>query len=800
MQRNDLAETQAQLLPSGQMTLGVAPAHPWEHPPRDLPPYTGSENARRVLARRYLRRDADGESLETPEQLFWRVASTIAEVDARHGSAPQAVLQTSRAFYEAMVEGRFLPNSPTLMNAGRPLGQLAACFVLPVEDTLSNGADGIYDTLRSMALIHQSGGGTGFSFSRIRPSGDPVQSSTGVASGPVSFMRLYDRSTDVVKQGGTRRGANMGILRVDHPDVRSFLSCKSDTAEITNFNISLAVTDAFMEAVEQGEDYALIHPVSGQVVARESAQEIWDLLVQGAWANGEPGVFFIDEANRHNPVPHLGAYEATNPCGEQPLLAWDVCNLGSINLGRFAKPGAGGQNLRARVDWAGLREAVHLAVHFLDNVLDANRYPLPQIQARAESIRRIGLGVMGWADLLVRVGAPYNSEEAVALAREVMAFVDGEARSASTQLAEQRGVFPEWTRSVWGPDESCARSPDGARIRPHLPLRHCNLTTVAPTGSISILADCSGGIEPHFAVAFERNQAGIRMPEVNQDFTELARAQGWYSDALMQAIARSGHIQHVEVPDAVRRLFVTAHEIEPEWHVRTQAAFQEHTDAAISKTTNFPNEASVEQVREIFELAWRLRTKGVTVYRDGSRPGQVLAKGAKEEGSRAEAPAVAPSPEQAPPRARPQVLRGCTIKNDSPLGTLYVTINEDGGGQPFEVFCAVGKAGGAANADMEAIGRLISLALRNGLPLPTIRDQLRGISCDRAVGFGPGKVLSGPDAIARALDLYLGTAGATPTPTGRTDALLSCPECGGSHLAFEEGCMTCHVCGYSACG
>src|SRR5690606_10530960 len=457
-----------------------------------LPPVELSENARIILARRYRKKDEQGRPIEEPEQLFWRVARVIAEQDAKYGASEGAVDALAREFYRMMTQRIFEPNSPTLMNAGRPLGQLSACFVLPVEDTLSNGRDGIYDTLRSMALVHQSGGGTGFSFSRLRPAGDFVRSTSGVASGPVSFMRLYDSSTEVVKQGGTRRGANMGILRVDHPDIREFITCKNDVTQITNFNISVAVTDAFMEALKKGEKYPLLNPRTGEVVGHEDAREIFDLIVEGAWSTGEPGVFFIDRANHYNPVPKLGSYEATNPCGEQPLLPYDVCNLGSVNVGAFAKLDAPAHApVDEKIDWDGLRQAVHLATHFLDNVIDANQYPLPQIHELAHKIRRIGLGIMGWADLLARVGVPYNSEEGVELGRKVMAFIDDESKNASEKLAEQRGAFPAWEESIWGPDETCARDADGNRIRPMRKLRNCNTTTVAPTGTISIIAGCS---------------------------------------------------------------------------------------------------------------------------------------------------------------------------------------------------------------------------------------------------------------------------------------------------------------------
>ena len=578
-----------------------------------------SHNALTVLERRYLVKDDHGAPAEKPEDLFWRVARSVAAADGVYGASDKAVETLAETFFELMATRVWMPNSPTLMNAGRPLGQLSACFVLPVEDCLSNGRNGIYDTLRAMALVHQSGGGTGFSFSRLRPKNDVVRSTMGVASGPVSFMKLYDASTDVVKQGGTRRGANMGILRVDHPDILEFITCKDDLTQVTNFNISVAVTDRFMAAVEAGAGYDLIHPRTGQVVGQLDAREVFRKIVHGAWKTGEPGVFFVDRANAYNPVPHLGSYEATNPCGEQPLLPYDVCNLGSVNVGLFVRDGD--------VDWERLRTAVHLCTHFLDNVIDANRYPLAEIDELAKRIRRVGLGVMGWADLLVRLGIPYNSDDGVALGRRLMQFVDEEAKLVSEKLAEQRDVFPEWERSIWGPDATCARGPAGERVRPMRRLRNCNLTTVAPTGTISIIAGCSSGIEPLFAVAFMRNQAGVLMPDVNADFVASAKQEGWGSDDLMQRIAESGHIHFDEVPPRWQRVFVTAHDVTPEWHIRMQGAFQEFTDSAISKTCNFPQGASAEDVEQIYRLAFELGCKGVTVYRDGSREQQVLSTG-----------------------------------------------------------------------------------------------------------------------------------------------------------------------------
>lgn len=811
-----------------------------------------SENAITVLERRYLIKDDDGRPTEGPEELFWRVASTVAAPDAKYGASEGALEELAEAFYGIMTKRVWMPNSPTLMNAGRPLGQLSACFVLPVEDSLSNGQSGIYDTLRHMALVHQSGGGTGFGFSRLRPTNSVVRSTMGVASGPVSFMSLYDASTEVVKQGGTRRGANMGILRVDHPDILQFIACKDDTTKITNFNISVAATDAFMEAVERDEEYDLLDPHTNEVVGGLNAREVFSKIIRGAWKTGEPGVFFIDKANYYNPVPHIGSYEATNPCGEQPLLPYDVCNLGSVNVGVFVKDG--------ELDWDALRKIVHLCTHFLENVIDANRYPLPQITDLANRIRRIGLGIMGWADLLVKLGIPYHSEDAVELAGKLMRFVDEEAKVESERLALLRGVFPEWEKSIWGPDETCARNAAGERIRPMRRLRHCNLTTVAPTGTISIIAGCSSGIEPLFAVAFMRNQAGVLMPDVNDHFVEIAKREGWYSDELMQRIGEAGHIRFDEVPETWQRVFVTAHDVAPEWHIRMQAAFQEHTDSAISKTCNFPYEATEDDVRQIYELAYSLNCKGVTVYRDGSRNMQVLSTGAtakqvvEQKGggevsreSMAELQSTVAELEaelsrtkqmlheaesenlqRRARRSRPELLRGTTRRVETPMGKMYVTITEDKKGQPFEVFMSLGKAGGALMADVEAIGRLVSLALRSGIPLTAIYQQLRGISSDRVIGLGANKVRSVPDAVGIALEKWMQdkqgvqqelleqTSDAVATVTSQTEVsgagelveyrhveheLFSgaCPDCG-SQLEFAEGCKKCHTCGFSECG
>ncbi len=818
-----------------------------------------SANARTVLEKRYLVKDKSGKPVETPEDMFWRVATVVAEADRRYGASDHDVYGTAVQFYELMTQRRFEPNSPTLMNAGRPLGQLSACFVLPVADALSNGTDGIYDTLTSMALIHQSGGGTGFSFSRLRPSGSMVRSTTGVASGPVSFMKLYDASTEAVKQGGTRRGANMGILRVDHPDVLDFISCKEDLTQVVNFNISVGITRKFMDALKADGEYELVHPSTGQVVGTLKAKDVWDKMIAGAWRTGEPGVFFIDEANKYNPVPHLGAYEATNPCGEQPLLAYDVCNLGSVNVGIYANNGS--------MDWDALRADIRLSTHFLDNIIDVNKYPLPEIDALSKKIRRIGLGVMGFADALIKLGIRYDSPEGVEFGRRVMEFLDVEGKAQSELMAKQRGAFPEWAQSIWGPDATCARDEEGSRIRPMQLLRNCNVTTVAPTGTISIIAGCSSGLEPLFAVAFMRNQAGVMMPDVNEDFVAMAKAGGWYSDELMERIAKTGTINHPEVPAKVKEIFRTANEIPAEWHIRMQAAFQLHCDSAISKTTNFAHTATQDDVRTIYDLAYELNCKGVTVYRDGSRDGQVLSTGAtagaaaKRKGDNAADTSElvelkehiseiemenerlkkllfeseAENLNRRMKRSRPGSLRGTTIRKETPLGVMFVNITEDEKGQPFEVFINLGKAGGSAMADAEALGRMLSLALRSGIPMMEIHKQLRGISSDRAVGLGPHKVLSMPDAVGQALyewwqdkqgvqqDLLSsqapsqGAPAASPTSvpvmvlansaqpqmernTRDTGEFIgSCPDCG-SQLEYAEGCVKCHTCGFSECG
>ena len=587
-----------------------------------------SENAKVVMERRIAQRNDKGDAIETPDECFRRVAQNLAEAELKFGGTEGDRAAAEESFYRLMASLDFLPNSPTLVNAGHELQQLSACFVLPVPDSI----DGIFEAIRHTAIIHKSGGGTGFAFSRLRPANDRVQSTMGVASGPVSFMKVFDAATEAIKQGGTRRGANMGILRIDHPDIDAFIEMKSDMTTLQNFNISVAVTDAFMQAVEAGTTYDIINPKTGEPVYKRDAREIWETMFEHAWKNGDPGVVFIDRINdgRANPVPKRGPVESTNPCGEQPLYSYDSCNLGSINLGHLTMGAPGSKE----VDWTHLRQVVRRTVHLLDNVIEMNHYPIPQIQETSQAIRRIGLGVMGWSDMLIDMRIPYSSEKALDLAREVMGFIQKEADSASQQLATVRGNFPDWADSIYGP-----RGAEGPR-----PMRNSTRTTIAPTGTLSIIADCSGGIEPVFALAFIRSHyldkddptKRTELPEVNAQFAAAAREGGFYSDELIRFLAEGGHLaERAEVPNWVKDTFVTAHDISPDWHVRMQAAFQEATDNAVSKTINFPNTATVDDVRTAYELAYRTGCKGITIYRDGSRDLQVLKHADKSDGEKA---------------------------------------------------------------------------------------------------------------------------------------------------------------------
>ena len=591
-----------------------------------------SENAIKVLEKRYLKRDKDGNCTETPSDMFKRVAETIAKGDLNFGKSQEEVNQLSKRFYDAITHRFFMPNSPTLMNAGRELGQLAACFVLPVEDSL----EGIFETIKNTALIHQSGGGTGFSFSRLRPKNSVVKSTMGVSSGPVSFMEVFNAATEAVKQGGTRRGANMGILRVDHPDIIEFINCKSDNDKLNNFNISVAITDKFMDAYLKGEDYDLVNPQNNEVVGRMCAKDVFDLIVDCAWRNGEPGVVFIDKMNADNPTPLIGAIESTNPCGEVPLLPYEACNLGSINLGLMMKEENGSMN----VDWDLLEKTVRTAMRFLDNVIEVNKYPLPQISELVSNNRKIGLGVMGWADMLMKAGISYSSEDGTKLAGQVMEFIDYISKSESIELAKERGRFNNFKGSIYDQPnylfnkfkgKSAGKISDDmwAKLDSDIQkygLRNATTTCIAPTGTISMIAGASGGVEPLFGLVFSRLiMDGTEMLEVNPIFKDYMLSHNLYSDNLMAQIAKDGSLSHVEgVPNEIKRIFVTAHDIAPYWHVKMQAAFQLHVDNAVSKTVNFVESATREDIKEVYILAYKNNLKGITVYRNNSRQFQPM--------------------------------------------------------------------------------------------------------------------------------------------------------------------------------
>jgi len=748
-----------------------------------------SEPALRVLRERYLIRH-EGEVAETPEEMCWRVAVAIARAEEGFGRSQAGVGEVAAAFYDMMVEGQFLPNSPTLMNAGKGNHlQYSACYVLPVGDSMPE----IFDSVKAAAIIHQSGGGTGFAFSRLRPKNDIVRSTGGRASGPVSFLRVFNAATEAVKQGGTRRGANMGVLRVDHPDILEFIECKLDGG-ITNFNISVAVTDAFMAALEVGGDYELINPRTAQPAGTLSARDVFDRIVHAAWRTGDPGLVFIDRINASpaNPTPELGQIEATNPCGEQPLLPNEACNLGSLNVAQFVRQRDG----RWTVDWEELERVVRLAVRFLDDVIEVNPYPLAVIDATVKANRRIGLGIMGWADLLFALEIPYDSQEALDLADRLIAFVEEKGHDQSARLAEERGAFPNWSRSIY---------------RNGRPLRNSTVTTIAPTGTISMIAGCSSGIEPVFALAFEhRVKSGDTervLRFVSQSFERLGRERGFYSDALMEEVARRGSLHGIPgVPDDARAVFKTAHEIHWSWHVRHQAAFQRRTDNGVSKTINLPAESGEGDVAEAYLLAWREGCLGITVFRDGCKGGQVLNVGVGEGAS-----GNAGTLTERVVKPRPHSLSGATYRMETPIGTAFITVNETPGGDPFEVFVQVGKAGSDTMAVAEALGRLISLVLRLPSPLSAQRrleeviSQLSRIGGGQPTGFGAAKVLSLPDALARTLSEHTGiergdepSAGAGRAGARRRVGDL-CKECGQATFVYEEGCKKCLSCGFNEC-
>lgn len=792
-----------------------------------------SDNAVKVLEKRYLEKDENGNLLEDCDGMFRRVAKAIASADAAY-TDEKGLAAIEQEFYDMMANLEFLPNSPTLMNAGRPLGQLSACFVLPVEDTM----EGIFESIKNAALIHKSGGGTGFSFSRLRAKGSAVNSTGGVASGPISFMKVFNAATEAVKQGGTRRGANMGILRIDHPDIMEFISCKSDNSEITNFNLSVGITEDFMKAVEHNLEYELLDPKTKEPVAKLNAKEVFDIIVEMAWKNGEPGIIFLDRLNRDNVTPKLGEIESTNPCGEQPLLPYEACNLGSINLYNMMDDSHKG------LDFEKLENTVRKAVRFLDNVIEVNKYPLPEIDKMTRGTRKIGLGVMGWADTLCALGLAYNSQAAIDLADKVMSFISDIAMKASQNLAELKGVFPFYEDSIY--------AQKGIKVR------NATTTTIAPTGTLSLIAGVSSGIEPIFAISYIRNvMDNSELVEVNPVFRGAALSGNFYSEELMKKIARVGTVNNMnEVPVQVQEIFVTAHDVLPEWHVKMQAAFQRHTDNAVSKTVNLSHDATTDDVREVFTLAYKTQCKGVTIYRDGSRDLQVLNIGkvkGKEENADKGLPAgeniycdscaVNNMPGKIEPRPRPDITTGFTEKVGIGCGNLYITVNYDENGI-CEVFTNTGRAGGCPSQS-EATSRLVSVALRSGMDVKSIVEQLKGIRCPSTIRQKGLKVLSCPDAIGRLIEKVAkiqsskdedvsGEICATTEysllqkPSARTaDAEQSdcdsqcssctmnevcsnprnegdfvsaeCPECGKA-LEHEGGCVICRSCGYSKCG
>ncbi len=768
---------------------------------------TLTENALRVLERRYLAKDAEGQIIETPEQLFRRVAGAVSLPDRNYGITDEQIKQSAEDFFQMVANLEFMPNSPTLMNAGRPLGQLSACFVLPVGDSMEQ----IFETIKHAALIHKSGGGTGFSFSRLRPRNSVVASTSGVASGPVSFMRVFNAATEAVKQGGTRRGANMGILRVDHPDIDEFVSCKDDVTQITNFNISIAITDEFMRAVKENRHYALINPrtgkeylVNGEVITKH-APTVFNSIIKHAWSTGEPGIIFIDRMNQQAPCPDYEVIEATNPCGEQPLPPYDSCNLGSINLGEmvldeFPRDYDPKQNPEQGVEWDKLARLVKNTVHFLDNIIDANKYPIPEIESQTLKNRRVGLGVMGWADMLVKLRVPYNSEAAFRLGEKVMEFINSEGHIQSSELAKTRGKFPNWEHSRFAAEG--------------VSMRNATVTTIAPTGTISIIAGCSSGIEPYYAVSFVRNvMDNTKLVEVNPLFEKIAKQRGFYSQELMERIALDNSLKNFEeIPADVRDLFVTAADVSPKEHIRMQAVFQRNCDSSVSKTINMDNSATEQDVHDAYWYAYELGCKGVTIYRDGSRPMQVLSTGktgaqpAKPEATPQlelipEPPKAVATPIEAPAlagakqiEARPDVLAGITERIRTGYGNLFITINSKDD-KPFEVFAQIGKSGWSTMADTEAICRLISLALRASVPVEAIIEQLAGIGGESPLFQNGELIKSIPDAISMVLKKHFGNGKQYQRQSNYGDV---CPDCG-TKLEHDSGCVTCRGCGYNRC-
>lgn len=760
-----------------------------------------SDNSIGILEKRYLIKNKDRQPIEQPANLFQRVAQAIAEGDRPYTDSEEEITKTAAQFFEILSQTDFLPNSPTLRGAGRKIHQLSACFVIPIPDTM----EGIFDALKTTALVHKGGGGTGFSFGRLRPAGSRVGSTEGIAGGPLSFMEIFDTVGRELMQGGVRVGANMGILPVHHPDILEFIDAKLN-GRFQNFNLSVAVTDEFMDKIATGEDYDLINPHSQKVVGKLNAKEVFEKMVENAWKNGDPGIIFIDEMNKFNPTPHIDTIESTNPCGEQPLLPFESCNLGSINLGNMIKDND--------VNWEKLKKITHLGVHFLDNVINVNKFSHPKIEERTRGNRKIGLGVMGWADMLVQLEIPYNSEKACKLAEKVMKFINDEGHIASEKLVNQRGEFPNFKGSIF--DKPGAKK-----------IRNATVTTIAPTGTLSLIGDCAGGIEPFFALVYKKKSiwkqdgtAELEQVYVNKYFEKLAKEKGFYSRELMEEIADEGGLHNIEkVPEDVKKIFVTSHEIKPEWHIKMQAAFQKYTDNAVSKTINFPNEATIDDVRNSYLLSYQTKCKGITIYRDGSKSVQVLTTGKTEKLQKGDGSTQALT-QTIKPRVRPDVVHGYTYKTKTAYGSLYVTVNEDENGAPFEVFAQMGKAGGFFAAKVEAIGRLISLALRSNVAPESIIEELKGIRGPSPIWTEEGTILSLPDAISKVLEKHLNRSQMTmgfekdakkaeslngskrdikTTTIADMGVAPACPECGGM-LEMGEGCLKCNSCGFSKCG
>ena len=751
-----------------------------------------SENAKVVLEHRYLLKNDSGDVAEDPDGLFRRVASALAKPDKSYGASTEEIKETTEEFYQMLSSLEFLANSPTLMNAGTKAGTLSACFVLPLEDSM----EGIMKTAHDAAMVQKYGGGTGFALSELRPKGSTIKTTHGKACGPIAALKLLSSVSTLVTQGGKRDGANMAVMNVHHPDIEEFIDCKTQEGEIHNFNISVGATDEFMKAVKEKKDFDLIDPKTKKVVAQKDAYKLFRKIVQGAWKNGEPGMIFLDEVNRKSPVNHLGEMTATNPCGEQPLLPNESCNLGSIDLAKFVNED------ETDLDWNRLKKTTRTSVHFLDNTIDANKYAIPEIKKANKLSRKIGLGVMGFADMLIRMKMSYDSEEAVDMGRKVMKFIQTEADIKSEELADKRGPFEGWEGS-----------------RPQLngdkPIRNACRLTVAPTGTISMIAGCSSGIEPVFSLAYRKHNIleGKTLYYVDKNLEKVAKEKGFYSEDLLEHLSNGGSLQDREdVPTEVKKVFRTAPDINPEYHVRMQAAFQESVDAGISKTINFPNEASEDDVTTTYMLAWELKCKGITVYRSGSREKEVLTSGTSENETEA---SVDSKIGFVSATERPSELFGVTRRVYTGRGNLYVTVNMSEDGKPFEIFAALGKAGGNDSAMAEAVSRMVSLTLRSGIDPKASIEQLKGITDVPAWNEGE-LIRSVPDAIANVLEkIYEPKKESAPLSINELndETLISenknsdianvlqgetCPECP-STLAFEEGCQKCYSCGYSKC-